>query len=137
MQNRVCTAFRIAAVIVATLLVTVHGGEWTPAAWEKEDTLEIRTVGPKEGEYWFKVWSVVLDGNVYVRLGSKAAERVRANTTAPHLGIRIAGQQFDRVRLVETPDQAEPVNQAMADKYTSDLFIRFFSHPITGRLVPE
>ena len=110
---------------------------WDPAAFAKEDTLKLRTIGPKEGEYWFKVWLVVIDGQVYVRLGTRAAERVQANTTAPYLGVEVAGQRFDRVRGVPAPDFAERVAQAMADKYTSDIFVRFMSHPLTLRLVPE
>jgi hypothetical protein len=31
---------------------------------------------------------------------------------------------------------ADAVAQAMADKYWSDVFVRFFSHPLTLRLVP-
>jgi hypothetical protein len=110
---------------------------WDPAAFAKEDTLKLQTIGPKEGEYWFKVWLVVIDGQVYVRLGTRAAERVEANTTAPYLGVEVAGQRFDRVRGVPAPDFAERVAQAMADKYSSDIFVRFMSHPLTLRLVPE
>jgi len=111
--------------------------QWDPAAFAKEDTLKLRTIGPKEGEYWFKVWLVVIDGQVYVRLGTRAAERVQANTTAPVLGVEVAGQRFDRVRGVPAPEFADRVAQAMADKYTSDIFVRFMSHPLTLRLVPE
>jgi hypothetical protein len=110
---------------------------WDPAAFAKQDTLKLRTIGPKEGEYWFKVWLVVIDGQVYVRLGTRAAERVEANTTAPYLGVEVAGQRFDRVRGVPAPEFAERVAKAMADKYTSDIFVRFMSHPLTLRLVPE
>jgi hypothetical protein len=111
--------------------------QWDPAAFAKEDTLKLRTIGPKEGEYWFKVWLVVIDGQVYVRLGTRAAERVQANTTAPYLGVEVAGQRFDRVHGVPAPEFAERVAKAMADKYTSEIFVRFMSHPLTLRLVPE
>jgi hypothetical protein len=111
--------------------------QWDPAAFAKQDTLKLRTTGPQEGEYWFKVWLVVIDGQVYVRLGTRAAERVEANTTAPVLGVEVAGQRFERVRGVPAPEFADRVAQAMADKYTSDIFVRFMSHPLTLRLVPE
>lgn len=110
---------------------------WDPAAFAKEDTLKLRTIGPQEGEYWFKVWLVVIDGQVYVRLGTRAAERVEANTTAPVLGVEVAGHRFDRVRGVPAPEFADRVAKAMADKYTSDIIVRFMSHPLTLRLVPE
>jgi hypothetical protein len=80
---------------------------------------------------------VVIDDQVYVRLGTRAADRVNENTTAPMLGVEVAGQRFDRVRAVPAPEYAERVAEAIADKYTSDLFIRWMSHPLTLRLVPE
>ncbi len=133
---------RVASLIALAFTFGVASGvgfatHWDPAAFAKEDTLKLRTIGPKEGEYWFKVWLVVIDGQVYVRLGTRAAERVQANTTAPVLGVEVAGQRFDRVRGVPAPEFAERVAKAMADKYTSDIFVRFMSHPLTLRLVPE
>ena len=112
-------------------------GIWEPAAFAKQDTLKLRTNCPKEGEYWFPVWLVVIDGQVYVRLGSRAAGRVQCNSTAPFLGVEVAGQRFDHVHGVAAPDYAERVNKAMADKYSTDIFVRFFAHPLTLRLVPE
>lgn len=111
--------------------------EWTPATFAKEDTLKLRTNCPSEGEYWFPVWLVVIDGQVYVRLGGRAAGRIECNSTAPFLGVEVAGQRFDHVRGVPAPDYAERVGKAMADKYTSDILVRLFSHPLTLRLVPE
>src|SRR5512136_2581054 len=91
---------------LAALLATVAllqaassiAAQWNPAAFAKEDTLKLRTIGPEEGEYWFPVWLVVIDDQVYVRLGSRAAWRVQRNSTPPFLGVKVAGQQFDRVR---------------------------------------
>ena len=115
---------------------TVAAAGWNPAAYTGEETIEIRTIGPEEGEYWFPVWIVVLDGQAYVRLGSRAAERMQKNTTGSEIAVKIAGQHFDRIRTEEAPDQAERVSKAMAEKYWSDVFVRFFSHPLTLRLVP-
>jgi len=126
--------------LTATLLVASSAGvaaQWDPAAFAKEDTLQLRTTRADEGEHWFKVWLVVIDGQVYVRLGSRAAERVESNTTAPVLGVEVAGQRFDRVRGVPAPEYADRVAKAMAEKYTSDIFVHLFSHPLTLRLVPE
>ena len=114
-----------------------RGAEWNPQAFAKEETLSLRTTGPEEGEYWFPVWLVVLDDQVYVRLGSRAADRVQKNKTAPQLAIKIADQQFDAVKGEEAPAMTEAVAAAMAEKYWSDMFIRFFPHPLTLRLVPE
>ena len=62
---------------------------------------------------------------------------MQENTTAPQLAIKIADQQFDDVKGEEAPEMADAVAAAIAEKYWSDIFIRFFSHPVTLRLVPE
>ena len=124
-----------AALFVASLAAVA--GQWNPAAFATEGTLQLRTTRAGEGEHWFKVWLVVIDGQVYVRLGSRAVERVESNTTAPVVGVELAGQRFDRVRGVPAPEYAERVAKAMAEKYTSDIFVHLVSHPLTLRLVPE
>ena len=113
------------------------GKTWTPATWQHEDTIVLRSDCPNEGEYWFPVWLVVLDDQLYVRLGSKAAGRIQCTRAMPQLGVRIAGQQFDQVRAIETPDLAARVAAAMADKYSTDIFARRFTHPMTLRLAPD
>lgn len=129
---------RALAVIAAILLVsTTHAAEWDPAAFAKENTLELRTAASGEGEHWSPVWLVVVDDQVYVRLGSRAAERIETNTAKPYVGVRLAGQQFDRVKGEAAPDKAGAVGAAMGEKYWSDVLIRHFSHPLTLRLVPE
>ena len=60
---------------------------------------------------------MVIDGQVYIRLGSRAAGRMTKNTTAPIVKLRIAGQEFDRVKAEAAPDMVEPVAKAMGEKY--------------------
>jgi len=130
----------IPTAIVLTLCsaqAPAFAAQWNPEAFAKEDILKLKTIGPEEGEHWSKVWLVVIDGQAYVRLGTRAADRVQANTTAPYLGVEVAGQRFDRVRGVPAPEYAERVGKAMADKYTTDIFVRYMSHPLTLRLVPD
>jgi len=79
----------------------------------------------------------VLDGDVWVRLGSKAAGRVDCTTTKPRTSIRIGDTQFDEVEMVHVPEMAERVSAAMADKYSTDIFIRWIAHPYTMKLVPK
>ncbi len=133
-------AFVVATVVLGLLLrsapTSATDTHWMPAGWTDLDTLEMSTVGAEEGEHWFKVWLVVIDDGLYVRLGTRAVERVRHNTAAPYVGIRIAGQQFDRVKLVEAPGLTERVAAAMAEKYWSDVLIRHFPHPMTARFEP-
>jgi hypothetical protein len=130
---------RVAAALSSLLFIaaTPAAADWTPALWADEDTLELRTTAPEADAHWFPVWLAVLDGAVYVRLGNRAAGRWERNTDRPYVGVRIAGAEFDRVRTEEAPDMAERVAREIAEKYWSDIFIRFFPHPLTLRLVPE
>lgn len=128
---------RLAFVIFAlTLTATLARADWDPQAFSKEDTLEFLTV--EDGvEHWSTVWLVVIDGQVYIRLGTRAAGRIEGNATKPYVQIRVAGQTFAKVKAESVPDMAEPVASAMADKYWSDIFVHYFSHPLTMRLTPE
>lgn len=131
------TTMSIVCVLVAMLAAAVAlPAGWQPAEIAKQNTIKLRTTGPQEGEHWFPVWVVVLDDQVYVRLGSRAATRAEQNTTAPYLGVEVGGQRFDKVRAVPAPESAERVGAAMASKYWSDILVRYMSHPLTLRLVP-
>jgi hypothetical protein len=111
--------------------------KWDPAAFRDLDTLELLTVGPEEGKHWSTVWLVVIDDQVYVRLGSKAADRMRRNTTAPLVAVRIGGREYEPVRAEETAAMVARVGAAMGEKYWSDLLVRYVPHPLTVRLQPE
>src|SRR5438067_1677561 len=117
-----------------------------PTASPMPATLASTSTGPRsrrvacaagEPAHWFSVWLVVIDDQVYVRLGPRAAGRIEKNVAAPYVGVRILGQQFERVRAEPAPDHAERVAKAMAAKYWSDLVVHHFSHPLTLRLAPE
>jgi hypothetical protein len=110
---------------------------WNPNAFQDESTLEIMTVGAKEGEHWSRLWLVVIDGKLYVRLGDRSFERVQKNVASPFVRVKIAGEKFDRVRVEGAPDMAEKVAAAMAGKYFLDVLVRHESHPMTARLVAE
>ncbi|MCK6557162.1 hypothetical protein L6Q96_21675 [Candidatus Binatia bacterium] len=131
-------AVLVSAVFVATAVATgaAGGPAWTPAQWVDDDTLKLCATTPEEATYCFPVWLVVLDGNVYVRLGTKASNRVKANTAGMVLPVEIGGQRFEKVRLVDAPDKIDAVARAMADKYWSDFSVRWLAHPMTLRLEP-
>ena len=131
LRSLAVTAFM--AVVAAPILAA----EWKPGTYASESTLQLRTTAPGEGDHWFPVWLVVIDDQVYVRLGTRAAGRIERNTTAPYVGVRVAGQQFDRVKAVSVPESIERVARAMADKYWGDVIVRHMDHPLTMRLVPE
>jgi hypothetical protein len=128
------------ATLLSSLLLTVCWAApagWTPAEWSGEKTLELTTDVPSEGSYTFPVWLVVIDGQVYVRLGTRAADRVRGSKSAPLVGVKVAGHQFDHVRCEPAPDAVSRVDEAMAKKYWSDVVVHHMSHPLTCRLVPQ
>jgi hypothetical protein len=127
----------VLALAISMSAAATGAEPWDPRAWEDEGTLELRTQAPGEPEHWSKVWLVVLDGDVYVRLGGRAASRIETNVARPLIGVRVGGRRFDRVRGVPSPESVERVAQAMAAKYSSDWFIRWFAHPLTLRLLPE
>ena len=105
--------------------------------WESfsdESTLEVLTVDQAGKEHWSKFWLVVIDRQLYLRLGTRGAARIEGNTKKPFVSVKIAGQRFDQVRVVPAPEKAETVAAAMAKKYWSDLIIRWFPHPLTVRL---
>ncbi|MFN8640573.1 MAG: hypothetical protein U0802_02505 [Candidatus Binatia bacterium] len=128
---------RFALVMAAlALAAAVARADWNPQAFSGEQTLEFLTVENGD-QHWSTVWLVVIDGQVYIRLGSRAAGRMEGNATKPYVQIRIAGQTFPKVKAESVPDMAGPVAKAMADKYWSDVFVRYFSHPLTMRLTAE
>ncbi len=110
---------------------------WDPNSFRDQSTLQIMTIGPEEGEHWSNLWLVVIDGQLYVRLGDRAFGRVQKNTASPYVKVKIGDQEFDKVRLEPTPDMADKVAAAMADKYWMDILIRHESHPMAARLVAE
>ena len=80
---------------------------------------------------------VVLDDDVYIRLGNRAGARVEGNAEKPYVKIRIADEEFDRVLLEDSSDQAGKVAELMGEKYWSDIFIKYVDHPYTLKLIPE
>jgi hypothetical protein len=62
---------------------------------------------------------------------------VERNATAPFVKLRVAGQTFERVRATPVPEMTARVAGAMAEKYRSDVLVRYFDHPLTLRLAPE
>lgn len=126
----------IVVALVAYAQADQDSAKWDPAAFASAQTIEIRTIGDDEGEYWFPVWVVVIEERVFVRLGTKAADRIKFNTMFPDVGVRVGETQFNRVHAKPATAFAERVEQAMADKYWTDIFVRWFAHPLTAELVP-
>ena len=67
----------------ATILpAAVLAADWTPRAWAEESTIELRTTAAGEEAHWFPVWLVVIDDQLYVRLGRRAVGRIEATLPA-------------------------------------------------------
>lgn len=133
------------SLVAALLLSAIVGAPpaWSAAGIASEKTIELRTIGPEEGEHWSTVWFVVLDDALYVRLGPRAAGRIERNTTAPRFSIRVAGGNVHPMRYEPAPERAGAVADAMARKYWTDVLGEPFrklgltSPPLILRLVPE
>lgn len=121
---------------LALLAAPARAG-WDPSGFKGESTLDFLTISPDDGEHWSRVWLVVIDDQVYIRLGSRAAARMEGNTRAPIVSIRIGKQEFADVDAIPAPEMADAVAAKMAEKYTSDIFVRYLSHPLTMRLRPK
>ena len=85
--------------------MTTHVQSWEPFA--KESTLEVLTIDQTTQEHWSKFWLVVIDEEMYLRLGSRGVARIAGNTTNPFVSIKLAGQRFDNVRVIPEPKTAE------------------------------
>lgn len=131
------TGIAVVGCLCLLVLGTPSHAGWDAEEFRDESTLDFLTVNPSEGEHWSRVWLVVIDGEVYMRLGSRAAQRMEANASAPFVKVRVGGRQYDRVRAVAAPERAATVARAMAEKYWSDKIIRLLPHPLTMRLRPE
>jgi hypothetical protein len=110
---------------------------WDPAKFRQASTIKMMTTEPDVGEHWSNLWVVVIDEQPYVRLGERAYARIRKSTTSPYVKLKVAGMEFDRVKVKEMPDMKGKVATAMADKYWMDILVRHESHPMVARLVPE
>ena len=110
---------------------------WDPTVFRDASTIKIMTTEPEVGEHWSNLWVVVIDGQPYVRFGDRSYGRIQRNTTSPYVKLKVADQEFDKVKVDEMPDMKEKVAAAMADKYWMDILIRHESHPMVARLVPE
>ncbi len=119
------------------------GAACQPATFADRGTIELLSVVPDEGEHWSTVWFVLIDGAVYVRLGSRAATRIERSSTAPRLKVRVAGKDVYAMRYEKAPEMAERINAAMYEKYWSDFLGEPFrrlglgSPPLMLRLLPE
>jgi hypothetical protein len=101
---------------------------WSPSTWIDENTIDLRSDCPDEGEHWSPVWLVVLDGELYVSLGSRAAKRFACTTKAPILDVRIDGQEFQGVRFEPAQEFGERIDDARSDKYLTGRLFSFVHH---------
>ena len=61
----------------------------------------------------------------------------KGDTESPFVKLKVADQEFDKVKVEEMPDMKDKVGAVMADKYWMDVLIRYESHPMVAHLVPE
>ena len=127
----------IVAITSSAVTAPVWAADWNPRAYANENTVQLGVVREDGQPHWFKVWVVVIDDQAYVRLGARSAAKIEANKNKPYLGVRVAGQEFDRIKGEPAPETAARVGQAMAEKYWSDFVVRLVDHPLILRLLRE
>ncbi len=129
------TMVAITLMTIAVCAVTATAGSsWTPEKWEDGSTLRFQTTDVDRQEHWSTVWYVVLQGEVYVRLGTTAADLIDNNIKRPYVKVKIGTEQFDDVRADPALGMAATVGDTMADKYPMDFLFRYLPHPMTVRL---
>ena len=117
--------------------------DWNPAAFKDESTLEFLSLREGGRQHWSPVWLVVVDEQLYLRLGRRAIKNLKSSTSysdnpsdsSPNSAVRIAGREFE-ISITEANEMAGPVARAMAEKYPTDCLVRFFPHPLTVRVKP-
>ena len=67
-------------------------------------TREVLTVDQNAQEHWSKVWLVVMNGQLYLSLGTRSGARVEGNTKKPFVSIKSAEHRFDNVRVLPEPE---------------------------------
>lgn len=127
----------LAMALVLSLTGKALAAQWDGQAFRDESTLEFLTVDATGEAHWSTVWLVVLDGDVYVNLGGRAAERLRTNATAPFVSVRIDGAEFERIRVDAAQERQKEVAAAIADKYWTGFLVPYRPPSQVMRLRPE
>jgi hypothetical protein len=124
-NSRPAVLFRLAAIAAWMVSASslAFAADWNAAGFSDESTLEFRTVNADGEDHWSTVWFVVLEGDVYLNLGQRAVERLRTNTAAPLVSIRVADEEFEKVRIEAAQERQPEVARAMADKYWTGFLI--------------
>jgi hypothetical protein len=134
---------RTAALLITTTTALVlaasvaAAAEWKAREFDEESILEFRTVNAEGEGHWSKVWLVVLDDQVYVNLGDRAAERLKTNATAPLVSVRVGDDEFENVRVEAAQELQPAVAQAIADKYWTGFLVPYRPPSKVMRLRPD
>lgn len=110
--------------------------DWEPTSFSQEEVLEFFTVNEEGEEHWATVWFVVLDGEVYLRLGDRAKRRLTESVNKPYVKVRVAEREFEHVLAEEAADKVGQVADLMYEKYWSAFFIKLMPDRYTVRLRP-
>ena len=127
----------LAASFVLALASSAPAAEWRAEAYKDESILEFKTVDAEGEPHWSKVWLVVLDGHVYVNLGERAVERLKTNSRAPIVSVRVGDEEFEKILVEPAQDRQPAVAQAIADKYWTGFLVPHRPPSTVMRLRPE
>jgi deazaflavin-dependent oxidoreductase (nitroreductase family) len=91
-----------------------------PADFAGEDFCYVTTTGRRSGKpHTIEIWFAAADDAVYLMSGGgDRADWVRNLLADPHVGLRIAEQEWDaRARVVTDADEDHRVRRLLATKY--------------------
>ncbi len=128
-------SFLLGLAMHAFAAIAASGATWNPADFASESTLEFFTINEAGEAHWATVWFVLVDGDVYVRLGERAQRRIEENIHQPVVKVRVAGREFDHVVVERVLGRNDEIAEAMADKYWTALFMPYMPERYTARLV--
>ena len=119
---RIANLAVLSFVLSVALATAAHADDkavpgWDPAVFRDASTIKIMTTEHDVGEHWSNLWVVVIDRQPYVRLGDRAYRRIQKNSTSPYVKLKVADEEFEKVKVEEMPDMKENVAAAMAEKY--------------------
>ncbi len=121
------------SLLAATATLAGEHSQWEPKEWKDGSTLKFQTVDANHEEHWSTVWYVVVDNDVYARLGAAATDRIQENINSPYVKVRIGRFAFNDVRADPADDMAVTIADELADKYVLDVLFRYIPHPLTVR----
>ena len=134
-MRRACEPYRSLALATLLLGPLAHAATATPGAWKEEDTLDLRRSGPRRASTGSPSGSSSSTTGLRPARHEGRGPCREEQDGARHGHAASPASSFDRVEARRRrPRWSTKVAAAMGEKYWSDVFIRYFDHPLTLQL---